>query len=111
VNHNYFAECRYRQSPFAPVRYSALPSSIVAADDYLRQSTPEAQAIVDSFVQTLKDKLDLEVQHIDLGETMAERGWDGEKLKAMRSDYRYATAWCVPSDSPLAWLMDGPRTR
>ena len=86
---------RYGEPLLKPGNYSAMPTSIMAADDYLMQATPEAQKVIDSFIQQLEEKMQLQVKHVDLDAKMSEAGYAELTLHNMLDGLTQAILWYV----------------
>lgn len=77
---------RYRDSPLRLRPYQKLPRSLLLAKEHARQVTPEAQAVVDAFVASLRDRLGMDTIELDLDLKLALIGYSGDRIHQLEVD-------------------------
>ncbi|KAK1921498.1 amidase signature domain-containing protein [Papiliotrema laurentii] len=81
----------FLESPaYSPVR---LPHSLLVATDYLMQTNPTAQQVVDKWVQAVQDTLGLAVEKIHLDSVLEDAGYAAESVERLRNTMGESANW------------------
>jgi phosphotransacetylase len=87
----------FLESPaYSPAR---LPHSLLVATDYLMQTNPTAQQVVDKWVQAVQDTLGLAVEKIHLDSVLEDAGYAAESVERLRNTMGESANWYVSACS------------